>query len=396
MPDQNPYPISAWWAGCVPRLTANSDLCAATAADGLSANRLKRLLLGLPLGTFLGILLGWLVGWIVAIGNAHGDDFGKHDRLFRQLTAPMTSVVDGRSFRNGLESISGQAGLNLHLDRQVDPSVLIDTGPVGPTVYAAISQLAASQDCVVLPLVDVVLVGREAWVDRTATSLLSIPKAKLGDVIDVTWPDLTTPQQALRLAAGDSVGTLPSLPHDLWPAVQWQRVDRRVAVALVLSQFDEPRASNGESPQASETFSRRYSLDGADSSAIRTRMLGVDPSSQLRVSGDWMVTKGTAKSHRAAIAAMLEAAGNVAGPDPDRDRFTLKKMTTTAENAFLQLAQAAHRRCVIESNAAEACKSIVSIEGRELSLRQLIDLVAKQVGVTVHWQETTIVISSAR
>ena len=63
--------------------------------------------------------------------------------------------------------------------------------------------------------------------------------SKRGEVIDVDWQELTTPQEALRLVsdAASSPANTPTLPHDLWPAVHWQKIERQVAVILILSQF---------------------------------------------------------------------------------------------------------------------------------------------------------------
>ncbi len=83
----------------------------------------------------------------------------------------------------------------------------------------------------------------------------------------------------------------------------------------------------------------------------------------------------------------------VAAPNPSKDTFTLKKMSTTAENALIQFAQAAGRTCLIEADAVAACKQIVSIEGQDITLEQLIAMVAKQVGVEVRWHDDRIVVS---
>ncbi len=87
---------------------------------------------------------------------------------------PMTSIVDGKSFRNGVTGIAKQAQLNVWIDRRVDPTSPVIAGPVGPTVFAAIGKLAARRDCVLMPVANVLLVGRQDWVDQTASSILSL------------------------------------------------------------------------------------------------------------------------------------------------------------------------------------------------------------------------------
>ncbi len=303
-----------------------------------------------------------LMLWFVGAGSlAWGDDFSSDTRFFKLLTAPMTSVLDGKPFRSGLERIASQTGLNLWLDRQVDPSVLIELGPVGPTVFAAIEKLAESQDCAVMPVAGVVLVGRENWVQQTAAAILSIPPASRGGLINVSWNDLTTPEEALESVTGDGVasgvsGRQNALPHDLWPAVQWQGIERAVAIALIFAQFDS-RADDGKSQlDPTQSFTRRYSQGIVTLPVIRQVMRAADPSSQVRVAGDWIVARGTIAAHRSATIAMLDQAGDSAGPDPDADTFQLKKMTTSAENALKQLAQMARKTCIIKAEAVEACQ----------------------------------------
>jgi hypothetical protein len=68
-------------------------------------------------------------------------------------------------------------------------------------------------------------------------------------------------------------------------------------------------------------------------------------------------------------------------------------LRTSAENAFRQLAQTAGKTCVIEPAAEKACKELITLEGQDVTLRQLIDLVSGQAGVTARWQGDKIVIS---
>ena len=116
--------------------------------------------------------LAWLIFAIVTFPSvAKSDNFSQRDPFFAKLAAPMTSVVDGKSFRDAIQGIADQAELNLCLDRRVDPTTPVNLGePAQPTVYAAIEKVAAQRDCVVMPVAGVLLVGREEWVDRTAAS----------------------------------------------------------------------------------------------------------------------------------------------------------------------------------------------------------------------------------
>jgi hypothetical protein len=82
--------------------------------------------------------------------------------------------------------------------------------------------------------------------------------------------------------------------------------------------------------------------------------------------------------------------------DVDRSTFTIKRLRTSAKNAFAQLAQMAGRKCRIEPEASEACQGLVSVEGTDLTLRELIGRVAAEAGVEVSWTGDTIVISAPK
>jgi hypothetical protein len=347
----------------------------------------------------------WTIGPTVlaflSLATARADDFTTRDEFFTKLSAPMTSIVDGKAFRDALGGIAAQAQLNLWLDRGVDPTAPIAAGPVGPTIFHAIQKLADRRDCTVMPVASVLLVGRPEWVDRTAASIISLKTVGKPELADISWDDLTTPAEAMAhaAAAGAAVEVHPALPHDLWPATAWNQIDRRVAVTLILAQFDRTpksteslRSLNSVAATSTGRFTRRYSRGKADD-AIRSAMRDVDRESRVRTGGQWLVATGTIAAHRAGARAILEQSSRGAPPDPDKDKFTLTKMSTTAENALRQLARSAHKTCLIDASASGACKKTVSIEGKDVTLRKLIDMVAAQAGVVADWQGDTIVIS---
>jgi hypothetical protein len=330
--------------------------------------------------------------------TAGADDFSERDRFYALLSAPMTSIVDGKSFRNGVTGIAKQAELNIWIDRRVDPTSPVTAGPVGPTVFAAIGKLAARRDCVLMPVANVLLVGRQDWVDRTASSILSLKISGKQELADIVWEDLTTPAEAIARAAGGAVEVEPVLPHDLWPATTWKQVDRRVAVTLVLAQFDRlPQSTTAlgnlrSTPATKGSFSRRYWL-GKANSIIRDVMQEQDRKSKFGTQRGWLEATGSIAAHRAAVTKVFDNMTKVAAPDPRKDTFTLKKMSTTAENALIQFARTAGRTCLIKADAVAACKQIVSIEGQDITLEQLTAVVAKQVGVDVQWHDDRIVVS---
>ena len=331
--------------------------------------------------------------FLIASQTARSDHFSREGEFVRRLEAPMTSLLDGKPFRDALESLASEAGVNLWLDRRVDPSVPVDAGPVGPTVFTAIEKLADSRDCSLMAIERILLVGRESWVDETSAAILSIPEIRLGDRIDVAWPELTTPQEALKQVAADSDDGPFQLPHDHWPAVNWKQIERQVAIALILAQFADAEDRTDKPGGNSRRITRRYARGPVPLGRFSRVLKAADASAQLRVSPRWIVAEASMTAHREATCLLLREAAKGSRPDPDRDTFTLKKMTTSAENALRQLANTAGKTCVIEPSAAKACKQLITLEGQDVTLRQLVDLVASQAGLTARWQGDTIVIS---
>lgn len=329
---------------------------------------------------------------------ARADDFSQRNRIYSVLASPMNSIIEGKAFRDGMQGIAKQAGLNVWIDRRVDPTRPVASGPLGPTVYSAISKLAAQRDCVLMPVANVLLVGRPDWVDQTTSAIMSLRTNRNQVAADIHWEDLTTPAEAIAIAANTAVTVDPALPHDLWPATTWKQIDRRVAVALVLAQVDrQPRSTASlrslqALPATTKSFSRRYSFGDANAT-IRGTMHDADRSCRFRTDQRWLEATGSATAHRRAVTQLFETLPKVAAPDPNKAQFTLKPTSTTAENLFFNFARMAKRKCEIKDNAAAACKKIISIEAKDNTLQQLSDIVAEQIGVNVKWLDDRIVVS---
>ncbi|MEM8669989.1 MAG: hypothetical protein AAGG48_20850 [Planctomycetota bacterium] len=345
----------------------------------------------------LQVFLLFIATWWLPASCGLADDYSPTSRTVVSLSKPMTSIVDGQSFRSGLRRITDEAKLNLWLDRHVDPSALISVGPVGPTVFAAIEKLAASQNCVIAPIDHVVLVGRAEWVDRTLATLLNLKRISRPRLTMIQWEDLATPAEALAQASGSTLNV--KIPHDLWPATKWTAMDRRVAVSLVLAQFDV-KATFATSDAAdfkiqriaeSSAVTRKY-FPGGQTSEIQKLIAGLDPNNVTKKTGNQLAIKASATAHRELVAALIKAK-QPEGPDPDADTFTVRRMTTTAANALQQLAASAGKKCVIEASAQEACTTMVTIEGKDVTLKELVQMVATQANVKATWSGDSVVVS---
>lgn len=335
-----------------------------------------------------------------------GDDFRRKTKFWAQLNAPMTAVLDGVPFREALERICDPVEINVCLDRHVDPSAAVMSGTVGPTIYSALDKLARQHDCVVMPVCNVVLVGRPKWVDATSAALLAITAQESADdaSIEISWPDLTTGRKAFAIAMGKQSADLNdvALPHDLWPKQKWSQIDRRVAVALVLAQFDlqlGQAIDSSTSEIVAKPLSGLGSWDRTYSSDTKSSLVGRvikqnDSESQSLTDDDSLIIKANSKAHRIATDTLLHEFAKLAASKAkdDTKTFSVRRTETSAGAALTQFAQASGRRCVIESSAIQSCQKRITLEAKDETLKSLINRIAQQADVLVQWYDDKIVV----
>ena len=360
------------------------------------------------------LIVGLVVTVVAAVcspQNVFADDFRRKTKFWALLNAPMTAVVDGMPMRDALERIRQAVGINLCLDRQVDPTSPVKPGALGPTIFVALKKIAAERGCVVMPVCNVVLVGRPPWVDRTAASMLASEGSEAREdaadrFVNVSWPTLSTPAEALVAVAGDDrpAGLGELLPHDLWQEQKWEQIERNVATALVLAQCDlylaeRREGSSGrlltEHRSITEPFDRMYSPD-LKSSVLRKAISSHDRKSRAVVDDDILLVKATVAAHRVGTNALLtEFAKSVAASEPkDSKTFSLKRTQTSAGAALMQFAQAAGRKCIIEDDAVEACQKQITLEAKDETIKNLINRIAKKIDVMVVWGDQQIVVKA--
>ena len=83
---------------------------------------------------------------------------------------------------------------------------------MGPTVFQALQKIAASEDCDVMPVSGVILVGRPQWIRELTEDILTANPNELGSVMDVHWDELTTPSEALSTVESLTATAEPPLP----------------------------------------------------------------------------------------------------------------------------------------------------------------------------------------
>lgn len=368
--------------------------------------------------------------------------------LANRLAAPFQTLVEKRRLRELLTQMSQVGGFNLWLDRRIDPDQTVSLPPAPRTLFGTISQAAAAAGHDAAAIGNLVLVGRPEWVAAVVAAMLDQPDTYLGETPPqvIAWPEATTPSEALRIASGieplpdeldgDSQATL--LPHDLWPAVRWQGVSEPLATLLVAAQFDQmpalrtsrpdnpkpiPRSSRpgasapkarpgatdpaarperGDQPPslvplaASSSFVVPYP-SGPHAAALRRDVLAADPKAKVTPSpaSGRIEVDGSAAAQIAAVRAHLSHASTPMNPKGtlDRVRFSLTLQGISAANVFEQLANTAVHQLVIADDARAACQSLVMLNIQDKTIRELVALVAEQVGVRAEWGDGQLRIS---
>ena len=347
---------------------------------------------------FFAIILILLLQTSIRTSASANDNFIESSAFSQRLKGRTNSIVDGKTFRSALERLTSANQLNLWLDRQVNPSAKIETGPVGPNVFLALQKIAASQSCEVMPIGNVVLVGRSAWIDLLTAEILRSSTSKANQPINVQWEDLTTPAEAISQVLGPSAAQRLKLPHDHWPATNLRQIQKRTAQILIEGQFNlgriDPRNTVEKPLQPEVKIERTYQLQASTARHAWNDLPKLVPDALIKKSASGLLVRTPARGHRLVTQWVLSRHESTAGVDLDNDTFSLNRLSTSAENAFQQLAKTANLECVITPKAETACKRLVTLEGKDVTLRFLIEKIAKEIDVQIEWQPAAIIISN--
>lgn len=328
-----------------------------------------------------------LVTLSLATRGVNADELTQQNGLVRQLLTPVASVIEGKPFRDSLVKIAEQSKINLCIDRRVDPTAIVNAGSVGPTVFGALDTIAKLRDCDVVPVGNVLLVGRPEWIDATMTSLLRAkPQATKRSV---KWDELTTPNEALRIIGG-TIATQIQLPHDLWPRNNWAGITTNEATALVLSQFDQRIDPAGNVVEATVTGSFKRSYEsGSHSAAVRKLLKGPAVRGSVGIQNDKLSVTTNARGHRLVTQLVLNELSKSSKPKPplkNGAKFTLN-LKARAGDALNQFASTAGVKCVIEPAAINACQTIVTLSAKNKTIVELVDMVAKEAKLSATWTD---------
>jgi hypothetical protein len=349
--------------------------------------------------------------------------------LIDRLTTMIRTSIDQRPLRETLDQFARLGGYNLWVDRRIDPDQTVSL-PAGPkTLFWALDQVATAAGVKVVAIGNLVLVGRPAWVDRlTGLILINGDRFRQFPPATISWPEASTPAEAIL-----AIGPIPeenrkrpkpndvppdndaSLPHDLWPATRLQAIPRPLAKLLVESQFEpaddaaNANASANANAKSNARDDERFDEDAAAKRLIvrypagphlaqlREGVAAADPSAAVKplAARDSVEVIGSSAAHVAAIRALLSRPTSETPPkvDIDRVRFAFNLRGVQAGLAFQNLATAADHTLEVDPAAQAACLQLVMLQAEDKTLRQLVELIAQQVGVRATWGDNRLQIS---
>ncbi|MEO1527918.1 MAG: hypothetical protein AAFX06_21000 [Planctomycetota bacterium] len=266
---------------------------------------------------------------------------------------------------------------NIWIDRKVDPNLQVYPGALGPTRFASLTKIAESADCVCYPIDDCVLIGRANWVDALVAELSQGARARSASSrIDVRWPKLTTPNEALQaVGANRSSAGGAKLPHDLWPETHWVRIRPALAEGLIRGQFLQP-------DREATLFSRSYRF--ANTKAFEASVLQKDPDATFKRSAGAVRLTGSGEAHREFAATCLSQ--DDSGDRSDDAIATLKKDGRTfkldvrnemAGAIVKQLTGVAQIECDFTAEANPQLRKLVTLSVKDQTLWEILQRVAR-------------------
>lgn len=375
------------------------------------------------------------------------------DQVLIQLLRSVNLGAPGKRVRG--DSESGRRW-SLWLDRRVDPNQRVTMTAAGTPASKIIGDLVVPHGLVVYPLPGVLLIGRPGWVQGVLVNLPDPPRLPNGPrqpaaksqpetLITVRWPTGTPAAAVLGLVLSSPADTPTSydpnlhpavdwLPHDVWRSGRFDSVDRSLAVALVLGQFDlklahgnslgallnqsEPRDPSGADLPDATTVAKPAALpvtvqpwreadaakeflqaypSGDSALTIREFLNKQKDRVSVRASGEQLLVRTDAVNHLGVIEHLWKvpikkqpAAKNV---EEAAAVFDLKLVNKPVAVVLRQLAGAAEKKIRFAPGTELMQEQLISLDAVKRTLQELSVEVANQVGLKVDWNDNEVVIA---
>lgn len=377
----------------------------------------------LPIGRFRLLLVaaGVAAGALVQLGLlsnqlAAGDPLSQRDEWVQRLREPHTGLVDGMPFRIAVLTVAQSQTqpdrhINLWIDRKVNPDAAVYPGGLGPTRYASLCKVAEAVGCVCFPLDNCILVGRPSWVAELTRTLLmesdSRPSRSQGApprraAIDLQWPSLTTPTEALQILQGQAAkGQLVrrpvngvvngQLPHDLWPAVTLRDISPQLVQQLIIGQFMD----GSESARLMDPFERSYRFTEMNDAIDEARKM--DPNLKASPRGGQVRLLATPSAHQRFCneilsqpdAKMMQAINNPEGGNAlerlqaNKRTFIFEAINDPAGKLIKALTAQIGIECEFDADANQELSKLVTFKAVDQTVWQIVRLITDKASLKI-------------
>jgi len=337
-----------------------------------------------------------LYGQIIAGQSA--DSWATDKEFQRSRHRPFSVSWQAAPIRDRIGQLAQQQKISVFLDRRIDPRTELNLTASNVTMEQVLLQVCDQKELGFSRLGDCLYIGpkhaAEALLISTATS--STTKRKLDTALlkkgTLSWPNLTTPQEALEQLAAEADVELKDtdlLPHDMMSAVSTVSLTLEQRIRLLLIQFDlgyEFTKRRGTATltvrpakELPATGSLRFSdadLSLAQYQTIKAKASG----SRMRRSKKTVTVTGPVKELLMVRDFIIRSFSPLAPKSGDQ-RFTLK---VTSRRSAILTAIGNQLLMPVDTFQAdpEAMSKVVDLSVKDVSLQELLDQIMAGSGAT--------------
>lgn len=273
----------------------------------------------------------------------------------QELERALSSSWANVELRSLVIRLSSERRIAILLDRRVDPSALVSLNIVNQPLDESLRNLARGFQAEISLPDNVVFLGpppatrrlrtvidvRSAELQSKSNGMRDSRRNELSRRHTITWEDLTTPAEILRLIADPYQLTIRNpdvIPHDLWAGNTIPGVTASEALSLVLIQFDLTfqwiEAGQGIEliPLPERVFvEKKFRPKGRAADAARqvTQQL---PELEVQVEGAELIARGSLEDLESVNAILNPGSARRPAAAPPPTPLRQRTFTLTAEN----------------------------------------------------------------
>lgn len=339
-------------------------------------------------------------------------------QLFRSYCRPSSILWRDQPLKTGLISFQESQKVEVFLDRRIDSSQLVELGIGADRIDMILTKLAESIDCKLGYIESVAYLGPSAEVAKVELSYWrawyqyrkQLIEAKAGGdqnrappipVQKLKWDRLTTPQDILSSIEREwhiEIVGKEQVPHDLWDMSEYASLSLPAQICMVVAGFGlsaEPIPATNqwklipvrEATTATLAYAKnQWKLENIERWSKDAELEINDDAKHIRVRAE------VSEHYRLALSKFAAAL-----PKPksrfENLRFTFEAASTPASDVIDAVAVHLQLKTEWQIDRAIVTQRRINLKVNQASVKQLIDELAKQSGVTLDViEERTLII----